>query len=193
MVPTEFSTAQIFAMLGNETLWDAARLCHDVLSGAGVPHAVRGGVAVCLHGYQRNTTDVDLLIRPGDAASVKAVLTEAGFVWNAAQHEFRSPAGVAIQCILTGDKAGANSPVELPDPADAQAVTTLEGLPVLSLAKLIETKLACGQGSLRRTHKDFADVVELIARHGLSRSFARSVHKSLRPAFRELVLHARGE
>jgi hypothetical protein len=61
------------------------------------------------------------------------------------------------------------------------------------LARLIESKLACGQGNLRRTHKDFADVVELIAVHRLSRSFARHLHGTLRDAFRELVLHARGE
>jgi hypothetical protein len=82
--------------------------------------------------------------------------------------------------------------VRLPDPGDETAVTQLEGLPVLTLAKLIEAKLACGQGNLRRTHKDFADVVELIAAHQLSRSFAKNLHKSLRDTFRQLVIHARG-
>jgi hypothetical protein len=72
-------------------------------------------------------------------------------------------------------------------------VTIIEGLPVLTLARLIETKLACGEGDLRRTHKDFADVVELIAAHNLSTSFARHLHKSLRPTFRELVARVRGE
>jgi hypothetical protein len=63
---------------------------------------------------------------------------------------------------------------------------------VISLSKLIETKLACGQGNLRRTHKDFADVVELIAVHKLSRAYARYLHKSLRATYRKLVEHARG-
>ncbi len=67
-----------------------------------------------------------------------------------------------------------------------------EGLPTLSLAQLIETKIACGQGNLRRTHKDFADVVELIAANQLSSSFAKYLHKSVRAEFRELVKHARG-
>ena len=56
----------------------------------------------------------------------------------------------------------------------------------------IETKLACGQGNLRRTHKDFVDVVELIAANELGRDFARHLHKTLRQTFRELVTHARG-
>ena len=58
---------------------------------------------------------------------------------------------------------------------------------------LIESKIACGEGNLRRTHKDFADVVELIAKHDLRQSFARHLHKSLRKTFRQLVLQARGE
>jgi hypothetical protein len=69
-------------------------------------------------------------------------------------------------------------------------VTTIVGLPVLSLAELIQAKLACGLGNLRRTHKDFADVVELIAIHHLDGSFARFLHKSVRKEFRELIRRA---
>jgi hypothetical protein len=97
-----------------------------------------------------------------------------------------------LQFLLGGEKAGRDSEVRLPDPGGDAAVTQLEGLPVLTLARLIESKLACGQGNLRRTHKDYADVVELVARHNLSRSFAKHLHKSLRDTFRQLVLHARG-
>ena len=66
----------------------------------------------------------------------------------------------------------------------------IEGLTVLTLARLIESKLACGEGSVRRTHKDFADVVELIVANELGRSFARHLHKSLRETFRELAARA---
>ncbi len=38
----------------------------------------------------------------------------------------------------------------------------IEGLPVLRLSRLIEIKIACGAENVRRMHKDFADVVELI-------------------------------
>ena len=50
---------KVYTMLGNENLWQAATYCHQVLADAEIPHSVCGGVAVCLHGYQRNTTDVD--------------------------------------------------------------------------------------------------------------------------------------
>ncbi len=184
---------KVYAMLGNETLWETAVSCHETLATAGVPHAIVGGVAVCLHGYQRNTVDVDLLIDAADSEAVRDALTAAGFSWNANAQEFVTTSGVVVQFLLQGEKAGRDSEVRLPDPSDDRSVTRIEGLPVLSLSKLIESKIACGQGNVRRTHKDFADVVELIAAHNLSRSFARFLHKSLRSTFRQLVLNARGE
>ncbi len=163
-------------MLGNAPLWKTALDCHELLASAHVPHAVMGGVAVCLHGYQRNTVDLDLLVRKVDAEQIKSCLP---------------PQGIPIQFLYAGDRAGNDSEAFLPDPSNASALTEREGLPILSLARLIETKLACGEGNLRRTHKDFADVVELIAINRLGRSFARYLHKSLRKTYRELAERAK--
>ena len=74
--------------------------------------------------------------------------------------------------MLAGESEGPGQAALFPSPGDRKHVTTIEGLPVLSLAQLIQSKLACGLGNLRRTHKDFADVVELIAFHRLDGSFA---------------------
>ena len=52
------STARIYKMLGNESLWEIALLCHQIFEGEGIAHSLCGEVAVCIHGYQRNTTDV---------------------------------------------------------------------------------------------------------------------------------------
>ena len=58
------STAQqVYRMLGNENLWQVAIQCHRALQESQIQHSVCGGVAVCLHGYQRNTVDLDLIIR----------------------------------------------------------------------------------------------------------------------------------
>lgn len=180
-------------MLENASLWDVTRACHQILGKARIPHAIVGGVAVCLHGYQRNTVDLDLLVRPVDADAIRGLFEHAGYTWNGKQTEFETPAGIPVQCLYAEDRAGRNSEVYFPDPGDQKNVTIVERLPVLSLPKLIECKLACGEGSVRRTHKDFADVVELIVKHQLSRSFARNLHKSVRNTFRTLVLQARGE
>jgi hypothetical protein len=177
-------------MLGNETLWEVAQQCHVALRDAGVPYAIAGGVAVCLHGYRRNTVDLDLIIRRGDAELVRSALEAAGLTWSAANTKFRSPTGIAVQFLLAGDRAGTDSPVRFPDPAEKRCVVEQEGLPVLSLARLIESKVACGEGNVRRSYKDFADVVELIAAHNLNGSFARSLHKSVRTTYRELVRRA---
>ncbi len=187
-------TAQrIYAMLGNEPLWNAAVASHELLANRNLPHAIVDGVAVCLHGYQRNTIDIDLLIRTEDAAVVRQSLAAVGWQWDAPNKQFLSDSGVIVQFLLAGDKTESGSEVRLPDPADETSVTELEGLPVLTLARLIESKIACGQNNARRMHKDFADVVELIAKHNLNRSFARKLHTSLQPTFRQLLANARGE
>lgn len=187
-----FTAKKVYAMLENDSLWQTATQCHQLLAAAEIPHAIMGGVAVCLHGYQRNTVDVDLLIRREDSAAVREALECEQFDWNEKEKEFRSPSGVAIQFLLAGDNSGSCSEVKLPDPADEKTTTEIEALPVLTLAKLLESKIACGMGNLRRTHKDFADVVELIAINRLNSSFARFLHKSLRTTYKQLVKNARG-
>ena len=168
------ATAQrTFEMLENQTLWETATRVHEVLSLAGIDHAVVGGVAVCLHGYRRNTVDLDLLVRLDDSNAIRTVLDSEN-----------------VRFVMAGASEGSGQSAVFPDPADASQLTHIEGLPVLSLAALIQSKLACGLGNLRRTHKDFADVVELIAIHRLHSSFARLLHKSVQPEFRTLVKHA---
>ncbi len=181
---------KVYRMLGNETLWHVAERCDSLLSVAGIPYSICGGVAVCLHGYQRNTVDLDLVIRSSEIDAVRKVLSDGGLIWNKTNAEFRTPDGIAVQFLISGQKAGKGSEVTIPEPTGDLNVEELEGLPVVRLSRLIEMKLACGMGNLRRTHKDFADVVELIALRNLDSTFARFLHKSLRPTFRELVRNA---
>jgi len=68
-------------MLGNESLWDVARAAHGLLADASVAHALVGGVAVCLHGYRRNTVDIDLVVRRDSARAARSALETAGWVW----------------------------------------------------------------------------------------------------------------
>lgn len=185
------STAEkTYAMLGNENLWETAKACSQALTDAGVAHAICGGVAVCLHGYQRNTTDVDFVIKSEDSNATRQALEQIGLTWIAEQTEFRSTTGIAVPFLMAGEKAGRGEEVKLPDPADPTSHETIEGLPTLRLARLIEVKIACGAANLRRTHKDFADVVELIALRKLDNSFARYLHKSVRKTYKELVRNA---
>ena len=85
---------KVYTMLGNENLWQAATYCHQVLADAEIPHSVCGGVAVCLHGYQRNTTDVDLIIERERANVLRQILESAGLQWDGANKDFL-PAAVS--------------------------------------------------------------------------------------------------
>lgn len=189
------STQETYEMLGSRGIWDTARRCDAALKEQSLPYAIVGGVAVCLHGYQRNTVDVDILVRREDSEAVRKALEQGGFVWDPGEREFRGPEDVAVQFLVSREPASDDRSlgINLPDPGQAGVTTQIEDLTVISLAHLIELKVACGLGNLRRTHRDLADVVELIAAHNLSRSFARHLHKAIRKEFRNLVLRARGE
>jgi hypothetical protein len=184
---------KIYTMLGNENLWQAATYCHQVLADAEIPHSVCGGVAVCLHGYQRNTTDVDLIIERERANDVRQILESAGLQWDGVNKEFRTAGGIAVQFLMTGDRAGKDSEVRLPSPTGELNVETIEGLPVLRLSRLIEIKIACGAENVRRMHKDFADVVELTSVCSRRCDSDRYLHKSVRDIYRKLVQNAQGE
>lgn len=186
------ATRKVYAMLGNETLWDVAARCDRILTKAGIAYSVCGGVAVCLHGYQRNTVDLDLIVRSDDSVRVRQLLEQAGLAWHQESREFRTEDGIAVQLLMSGENAGGGE-VRIAIPVGDDNVEVIEGLTVLRLSRLIEMKLACGLANLRRTHRDFADVVELIVIRKLDGSFSRNLHKSLRKTFRELVKHARGE
>lgn len=185
------TAAKVYAMLGNQSLWDVARRCSDLFNEARIPYGICEGVAVCLHGYQRNTVDVDLIIRPQDRDRVKSLLEANGFTWNPQEVEFTTDDGYVVQLLVAGAKAGKGSDVKIAVPEEHLNVEEIEGMSVVRLSRLIEMKIACGESNLRRTHKDFADVVELIAVRNLDSSFARFLHKSVRSTFRDLVRNAR--
>ncbi len=84
-MPTAEAT---YIMLGNQDLWETAKQCHRVLASAEIPYSVCGGVAVCLHGYRRNTVDLDLIIRPNDGEAVKQIIEKAGLAWDPQRAEF---------------------------------------------------------------------------------------------------------
>ena len=184
---------KVYTMLGNENLWQAATYCHQMPAEAEIPHSVCGGVAVCLHGYQRNTTDVDLIIERERANNVRQIFESTGLQCDGTGDEFFTADGIAVNFLLTGDRAGKDSEVRLPSPTGELNVETIEGLPVLRLSRLIEIKIVCGAENAQRMHKHFADVVELIAIRKLDGTFAKYLHNSVRDVYRKLVQNAQGE
>ena len=74
-------------LMAAENVKQRLRRATAALDGAGVPYAVVGGNAVAEWVARvddeaaRNTRDVDLLVRRGDFAAVRAALEAAGFVY----------------------------------------------------------------------------------------------------------------
>lgn len=174
-----------------ETLLQTARECHEFLDAAGIAHVVIGGLAVRLHGYTRESRDVDLLVRSDDKDGIRKAFESAQYVWMDFRKAFRSLKGVRVDFRCGGKDAG-NGEVSLPDPVAVQTREIISDLPVLALAHLIETKLACGLNHEEGGDKKHCkDVAELIITNNLSDSYANSLHKSVRAGFRKLVVQAK--
>ena len=153
----------------------------------GIPYAICGAMAVNAHGHERTTADVNLLLTPEGLAQFKAQALGRGWV-----EKFPGSRGVkdadnkaSIGCLLTGGIPGDGTPhgVVFPDPA-AVAVE-IAGKKYVSLATLIEMKLASGL-SARDRLRDLDDVIRLIRANRLGEHFADSMHPYVQPKYREL-------
>ncbi len=188
----------------------------ELLNKHNVRYLIVGGYAVAVYGHPRYTKDLDIWVEPApdNSNGIVAALTDFGFgSVNLTQDDFLKP-GWVIQLgnppnridlptsvsSLEFEEAFAHRnvvdvmdlPVAFVSLKDLN-VETIEGLPVLRLSRLIEIKIAFGAENVRRMHKDFADVVELIAILKLDGTFAKNLHKSVRDVYRKLVRNARGE
>lgn len=152
-----------------------------------IPYAVCGGMAVNAHGYQRTTTDIDVLLTPDGLARFKAASLGLGFV-----EKFPGSRGVRdaatrvpIDFLLTGGLPGDGTDrgVAFPDPTEV--AVEIAGRRYLALSRLIELKLASGLSAPDRL-QDFADVIQLIRKNSLGEHFADQLHPYVQPKYREL-------
>ncbi len=118
----------------------------------GVPWVIAGGVATRAYMPERMTHDLDILIRPQDAAEVRARLAAAGYEYSAPLavpgFTVRSACGLEID-VLLGDAPWLEA--ALAAPAHDAA-----GYPVLALPYLILLKLQAS-----RT-QDLADISRML-------------------------------
>ena len=154
----------------------------------GIPYAVVGGMALSLHGYERMTRDVDVLMSKEGLESFTARCLGRGYVaaFPGARSTFRDTASqVVIEVLTSGDYPGDGKPkpVSFPDPTAASV--DAEGIRVVSLPKLIELKLASGMSAPHRG-KDLVDVQELIHRTQIPRDFVDQLDPYVRDKFLEL-------
>jgi hypothetical protein len=173
--------------MGTSDVHQALARVTEKLDEVGIPYAICGGMAVNAHGYQRTTTNVDLLLTPEGHARFKA--TAIGFGWVEKSPGSRGVLDVAtrvpIRFLLTGGAPGDGVPrgVAFPDPS--HAAVDLAGGRSVALATLIEMKLACGL-SVPDRPGDFGDVIQLIRANTLGQHFGDQLPPDVQAKFREL-------
>lgn len=159
----------------------------DRLTKLEIPYAIVGALSLNAYGYQRTTTDVDILLRREGLDAFKRAFLGRGYLE-------RLPGGnglrdmvqnVEIDVLLAGDYPGdgKEKPVAFPDPAE-RAVRG-ERFALLSLPDLLELKLASGMTAPHRL-RDLADVIELIRVNGLGEDLAESLDPYVREKYLEL-------
>ncbi len=156
------------------------------LDDANIPYAVAGGMALYLHGYQRFTDDVDVLVTREALAEIHRRLEGLGYVapFVGSKNLRDAETGVRVEFLVAGGYPGDGKPkpVSFPDPVGVSE--SVDGVRCLRLATLVELKLASGTVPGRR--KDLADVQELIRHLALTAEFANELDLSVRGTFLEL-------
>jgi hypothetical protein len=159
----------------------------DRLDTLGVAYAVAGGMSLDAHGFRRLTVDVDILVTRDGLKTIHEGLEGLGYVPPfIGSKNLRDPEhGVRIEFLITGEFPGDGKPKPVAFPDPAQVSVEINGVRYLSLAALVELKLASGMTNMGRL-KDLADVQELIKALMLSVDFAHQLNPYVRDKYVEL-------
>ena len=171
----------------DDPVYQTLRAITAKLEQLGIPYAVAGGMALVAHGYDRTTTDVDILVTPSSLAAIHGGLEGLGYIapFRGSKNLRDATTKVKIEFLTTGGFPGDGKPkpVSFPDPVHVS--TTIDGISYLNLPTLIELKLASGISNAARI-KDLGDVVELIKALKLAKDFGEKLNPYVRAKFDEL-------
>ena len=157
-----------------------------------VRYAVAGGMSLFAHGFERFTSDVDILVTREALSIIHERLEGLGYLppFTGSKNLRDTETGVRIEFLIAGEFPGDGKPkpIAFPDPAAPETGVVIDGIRYLSLPKLVELKLASGMtGGVHRL-KDLADVVELIKVRDLDEGFADQLNPYVREKYLELWL-----
>lgn len=157
------------------------------LDAENIPYAIAGAMALNAHGYERVTTDVDVLLTREGLAGLKRACLGRGYVekFPGSKGVRDTENGVSIDVLIAGEFPGDGlpKPVAFPDPA--MAAVEGERFRILSLPTLIELKLASGMTAPHRL-KDLADVLELVRAAKLPAELGAALNPYVRDKYLEL-------
>jgi hypothetical protein len=163
------------------------RLAKD-LKARNIPYCLIGAQALNQHGYQRFTTDIDILMTKEGLAQFNEQLVGRGYrpTFQGATKTFRATEeNVPLEIIVSGEYPGDGKPksVVFPDPSECSI--EINGMSTITLEKLVELKLASGMSGAGRL-KDLADVQELIRVLNLDDTFVGGLDEYVRQQYLDL-------
>jgi hypothetical protein len=173
--------------MGNGKLREAVEAISRHLEDAGRPHAIAGAIACAAHGYERFTTDVDVLIRAEDLAAFKEQWLGPAYVevtpgLEAVRDTKRD---VRIDFLLTGDYPGDGKPKPVSFPEPSAVTERIGAFDVIQLPRLLELKIASGMTAAHRM-RDLDDAMRLIAANRLDEAYAAELDPYVRDKYLEL-------
>ncbi len=157
------------------------------LDEAKIPYALAGALAMNEHGYERATTDVDLIMTRDGLEQFREQFVGKGYrlAVAGAQRTFRdSQSQVRLDVFVAGEYPGDGNPkpVSFPDPKEAIVVNRVR---VVTFEKLIELKLASGISAPHRL-RDLGDVQEMIKKLSLPLAINDKLDASVRGEYKRL-------
>jgi hypothetical protein len=152
-----------------------------------IPYAIVGAMALNAYGYQRTTSDVNVLLDREGLESFKKVYLGRGYVekFPGSKGMRDAAQSINIDVLLTGEYPGDGKPKPIAFPDPAREAVRGERFALLTLPALIELKLASGMTAPHRL-RDLADVIELIRVNALEEKLAETLDPYIREKFREL-------
>jgi hypothetical protein len=159
------------------------------LDAEGIPYAILGGMALNIHGFVRETVDVDVLLSRESLERFRERFVGRGYVpaFAGAVKSFKdAETGVRIDVIAAGDYPGDGKPKDVVFPAPASVAIEKGGLCVVPLETLLELKIASGLSAEHRRLVDLADVQRTIEALKLPKDLAQKLHPSVRAEYGRL-------
>ena len=173
---------------GEGMVQDTLRRLVSDLEAHHIEYSVIGAVALNQHGYRRFTEDIDLLLTPEGLEKFRNELVGRGYrpAFNGATRKFRETTlNVPIEIITSGEYPGDGKPKSVRFQHPSEHFIVIDGIKTVTLARLVELKLASGMTGLARL-KDLADVQELIRVRQLDAAFADQLDTLVADKYREL-------
>jgi hypothetical protein len=171
--------------MGNAAVQRAMRKIAHRLEELDIPYAVVGAMAMNEYGFERVTTDVDLLMTREALESFKRHWLGRGYVekFPGSRALRDTQENVTIDVLVTGAYPGDGQPKPIAFPDPSQEAYRGKTVSLLPIERLIELKVASGMSAPHRL-KDLADVIELIKACNLPLDL--DVHEYVRAKYREL-------